>query len=220
MALNVIVKNTFLDLDESDHSLESVTRKRSSSVPRTWKLRADSISGTESVVSTSASDVELSDGDSSFETPLLRSQALCGISSSGGSACRKPSPLGCVQKGLYMQWEGKITDMVLPHTPKPAAVSHWTSKLNPTAAEFKMPAPIDDAAFQTNTGTPPVIMLPSPMTGQAWLMLMMSPGGSCLNPKAKAFEPGTAPNEEAPKNKKVEAAEDEDSMAINVVGGA
>jgi len=202
MALNVIVKNTFLDLDERDHILEAGARKRSSSVPRTWKLRTDSISGTESVVSTSASDGDLSDDDSGFETPLLRSPALR------------------VQKGLYMQWEGKFTDMVLPPTPKPAAPSDWTSKLNPTAAEFKMPAPIDGATFQTNAGTPPATMLPSPIAGQSWFIPMMTPGGSRLNPKAKAFEPGMAPSEEAPKNKKVEAAKDEDSMAINVVGGA
>mmetsp|Transcript_12283 Transcript_12283/g.43306 ORF Transcript_12283/g.43306 Transcript_12283/m.43306 type:complete len:221 (+) Transcript_12283:83-745(+) len=220
MALNVIVKNTFLDLDESDHSLESVTRKRSSSVPRTWKLRADSISGTESVVSTSASDGDLSDDDSGFETPLLRSPALRGLPSSGGNACLRPSPPGGVQKGLYMQWEGKFTDMVLPPTPKPAAPSDWTSKLNPTAAEFKMPAPIDDATFQTNTGTSPATMLPSPMAGQSWFTPVMTPGGSRLNPKAKAFEPGMAPREEASKNKKVEEAKDDDDMLINVVGGA
>mmetsp|Transcript_120 Transcript_120/g.307 ORF Transcript_120/g.307 Transcript_120/m.307 type:complete len:203 (+) Transcript_120:110-718(+) len=202
MALNVIVKNTFLDLDERDHILEAGARKRSSSVPRTWKLRTDSISGTESVVSTSASDGDLSDDDSGFETPLLRSPALR------------------VQKGLYMQWEGKFTDMVLPPTPKPAAPSDWTSKLNPTAAEFKMPAPIDGATFQTNAGTPPATMLPSPIAGQSWFIPMMTPGGSRLNPKAKAFEPGMAPSEEAPKNKKVEAAKDDDDMLVNVVGGA
>mmetsp|Transcript_78892 Transcript_78892/g.200807 ORF Transcript_78892/g.200807 Transcript_78892/m.200807 type:complete len:219 (-) Transcript_78892:128-784(-) len=218
MALTVIVKNTFLDVDDNDQHLEANSRKRSSSVPRTCKLRSNSwgsldvTSGPPSVASTTASDGELSDVESGVGSQLFGSPVR-------GGAFNLSSPAG-VQKGLYMQWEGKFTDMVLPPTPKPAAPSDWTSKLNPTAAEFKMPAPIDGATFQTNAGTPPATMLPSPIAGQSWFIPMMTPGGSRLNPKAKAFEPGMAPSEEAPKNKKVEAAKDDDDMLVNVVGGA
>lgn len=67
MALNIIIKNTFLDVEESDGSGSACgSTRRSSSVPRTWKpgfsLDKSFSDATPSIGSTAASDGELSDG--------------------------------------------------------------------------------------------------------------------------------------------------------------
>mmetsp|Transcript_24528 Transcript_24528/g.62690 ORF Transcript_24528/g.62690 Transcript_24528/m.62690 type:complete len:254 (+) Transcript_24528:127-888(+) len=229
MALTVIVKNTFLDVDDNDQHLEANSRKRSSSVPRTCKLRSNSwgsldvTSGPPSVASTTASDGELSDVESGVGSQLFGSPVR-------GGAFNLSSPAG-VQKGLYMQWEGIITELVLP----PAAQTEQTTpevttKWNLAAAEFKMPSSMFDMApLMSPTFSPPMMMqvMPSPMAGftptNGYGLLaptpLLSPGGSKLNPKAHAFEPGAAGFSTPLEKSDQVPTEDQDNTKTNSVNG-
>lgn len=222
MALNVIVKNTFLDVDDCDQTYEAAARKRSSSVPRTWKLRSrsgldsfDGKRGPPSIISTSASDGELSDAGSGFDPSTPEQQ--CSPTLSCGDTTfqdrlKMCSPAAGIQKGLYMSL-GNISDLVLPpamQSEQPVSRRSSSGTLNPAAAEFKMPEPSPTGAhapvpFALVPGFP---MLPeltiSPMNSATGPMIspaasgfvqaspLPSPGGSRLNPKARAFEPGAS----------------------------
>lgn len=219
MPLRVIVKNTFLDLDEPSESFDMMIRKRSSSLPRTWKLRTNSNCAEcfdkcsrrpPSVISTSASDGDFSDagsaGDIAGTSEPQRSPSCRWANlqyQAGASAGNR--------KELYMRWDGKLAvDLALP---RPSAaeqrVSDWTKRLNPAAAEFKMPpvADIANPAEVVPAACPPyepAVAMGPPMASSGAFSAapsrMPSPsrlpsppgGGSRLNPKARAFEPGAA----------------------------
>eukprot|EP00445_Apocalathium_hangoei_P023448 CAMPEP_0203891300 /NCGR_PEP_ID=MMETSP0359-20131031/34607_1 /ASSEMBLY_ACC=CAM_ASM_000338 /TAXON_ID=268821 /ORGANISM="Scrippsiella Hangoei, Strain SHTV-5" /LENGTH=274 /DNA_ID=CAMNT_0050813063 /DNA_START=42 /DNA_END=869 /DNA_ORIENTATION=+ len=149
MALNVIVKNTFLDLDDSDHE-QVFSRKRSSSVPRAWKLRKDSggpfdgLGSPLSFASTMASDGESSDAESGGVPDF----PTVGRAASGASVkelLTASSPTAGDKKELYMLWEGDVSNLKLPLAAVPTEQTSppfKTSKLNPAASEFKMPPPL------------------------------------------------------------------------------
>mmetsp|Transcript_16220 Transcript_16220/g.41242 ORF Transcript_16220/g.41242 Transcript_16220/m.41242 type:complete len:305 (+) Transcript_16220:95-1009(+) len=221
MALNVIVKNTFLDVDDCDHSIEAV-RKRSSSVPRTWKLRMGSFDtkrGPPSDISTSADDEELGEADWGFDpsTPEQPSPAFSCGDTTFQERLKMCSPAAGIQRGPYMSLVGSLSELTLPpamQSEQPAARrSTFSGTLNPEAAEFKMPMPSPMGAgappppFGMIPGFPLVPELsmtplnsisgPGPMAspvngGLALVSPMPSPGASRLNPKARAFEPGAS----------------------------
>jgi len=224
MALNVIVKNTFLDVDDCDQTIEA-TRKRSSSVPRTWKLRTrsglgsfDGKRGPPSVISTSASDGELSDAGSGFDpsTPEQSSPAISCGDTTFQDRLKMCSPAAGIQKGPYMSLVGSLSELTLPpamQSEPPTRRATFSGTLNPEAAEFKMPIP---SPTGTQAPTTPFGMIPSfpmvpelsmtplssvsgpgPMAspvGGAFVLAspITTPGGSRLNPKARAFEPGAS----------------------------
>mmetsp|Transcript_49630 Transcript_49630/g.142313 ORF Transcript_49630/g.142313 Transcript_49630/m.142313 type:complete len:248 (+) Transcript_49630:70-813(+) len=140
MALTVIVKNTFLDLDDRDQLLQAAVRQRSSSVPRAWKLRSNSWgslpgscrSGSSIASSLASTSAPASDAGADLGELDAADVPVGAAAAGGGSFVDSPGTLGKivlkvveqygqeeeavagVQKGLYMKWEGHLTSLVLP----------------------------------------------------------------------------------------------------------
>jgi len=215
MALNVIVKNTFLD-ESTPH--QAASRKRSSSVPRACKLSRASIasfldaesgpgrcSAPPSAASTCASDSESSDTESGIgQSPLFGRE---GSSGSFKDLFMASAPVADDKRELYMLWEGDISGLVLP-----AAVSQGEPMViswswNATATEFKMPMLPDLPVPAPHSAPSPIPSPTSSPTPSLHLgttaadtggvsatpsLLSSSGGGSRLNPQAHAFQPGFA----------------------------
>mmetsp|Transcript_51878 Transcript_51878/g.168645 ORF Transcript_51878/g.168645 Transcript_51878/m.168645 type:complete len:226 (-) Transcript_51878:152-829(-) len=215
MALNVIVKNTFLDLDESTPH-QAASRKRSSSVPRACKLsRASSASSLDaesgpgrrsappSAASTCASDSDSSDTESG-QSPLFGRE---GSSGSLKDLFMASAPVADDKRELYMLWMGDISGLVLPAAVSQGEPMVITWSWNATATEFKMPMLPDLHAPAPHSAPSPIAsptssQTPSPHLGTTAAdtggvsatpsLLSSSGGGSRLNPQAHAFQPGVA----------------------------
>lgn len=133
MALYIVVKNTFLDVDESDESGSTCgSTRRSSSVPRTWKPFDGGLDdvqrgrSTLSIGSTAASEGDLSDGNAA---------TLRDVEAPDDSATPPTPPKGALNPAA-----AEFHMPPAPEAPGARAAPGTPSRLNPEARAFQ-PAP-------------------------------------------------------------------------------
>eukprot|EP00931_Biecheleriopsis_adriatica_P005509 TRINITY_DN107019_c0_g1_i1.p1 TRINITY_DN107019_c0_g1~~TRINITY_DN107019_c0_g1_i1.p1 ORF type:complete len:198 (-),score=38.56 TRINITY_DN107019_c0_g1_i1:200-793(-) len=175
MDLKIIVRNTFLDVDETEEHDEGSCRKRSSSVPCKFKPRftswqspyakglpSPSIAST--AASTSASDGEASDIGSPADSNTPRD----------------------AEDSLERKGKSSTAGGVPPYS-LPAPAMPVRAELNPDAVEFKMPT-------QSPVGWSPMCMPATPPVGDTAQIPWLNPNAYTFQPGAAAFSPSASPS--------------------------